>query len=99
MGRVRNISNSETLYAKNFHCFLSCLTVYSVFPDTLRIPRRFDSGHPLKEHGKNWVSILRELMKEGDTKEDIVTGLRKVTGDIEDVRVVSAAGYLIAEFK
>ncbi|MDU9049511.1 MAG: AAA family ATPase [Candidatus Electrothrix sp. Rat3] len=79
--------------------FLSGLTVYSIFPDTLRVPQRFDSSHPLKEHGENWVSILRELVKEKYAKDDIVTGLRKLTGDIEDVRVASAAGYLIAEFK
>lgn len=79
--------------------FFSGLTVYSIFPDTLRIPQRFDSSHPLKEHGENWVSILRELVKEKYAKDDIVTGLKKLTGDIEDVRVASAAGYLIAEFK
>jgi len=79
--------------------YLSGITVYSVFPDTLRVPQRFDSSCPMKPHGENWVSILRDLVKEEQAKNDLVSGLRKLTGDIEDVRVTSAAGHLIAEFK
>jgi predicted ATPase len=77
---------------------LSQITIYSIFPDTLRMPQRFDSARPMKRHGENWVSILRELAKE-DTKTELVKGLNKLTGDIEDVRVQPAAGYLVAEFK
>jgi predicted ATPase len=79
--------------------FLSGITVYSIFPDTLRGAQRFDSTRPMKAHGENWVSILREMVKEADIKEDLVAGLKKLTGDIEDIQVTSAAGHLIAEFK
>ncbi len=78
--------------------FLSQITVYSIFPDTLREPQRFDPARPMKRHGENWVSILRELAKE-ESKGDLIAGLNKLTGDIEDVSVTSAAGYLVAEFK
>ena len=78
--------------------FLSRMTVYSIFPDTLRTPQRFDSARPMKRHGENWVSILRELAKE-EAKTDLVNGLKRLTGDIEDIRVQPAAGYLVAEFK
>ncbi len=79
--------------------FLSGITVYSIFPDTLRVPQRFASARPMEEHGANWVSVLRDLVKDADAKTDLVRGLAKLTGDIEDVRVTSAAGHLIAEFK
>lgn len=79
--------------------YLSGITVYSVFPDTLRVPQRFDSAFPMKAHGENWVSVLRDMVKDKDAKNDLVSGLKKLTGDIEDVRVTSAAGHLIAEFK
>jgi len=79
--------------------FLSGITVYSIFPDTLRVPQRFDSSRPMEEHGGNWVSVLRDLVKDANAKKDLVRGLAKLTGDIEDVRVTSAAGHLIAEFK
>jgi len=78
---------------------LAGMTVYSVFPDVLRAPQKFDSARPMKEHGENWVSTLRELIRDKATKDDLVRGLNKLTGDIEDVRVTSAAGHLIAEFK
>jgi predicted ATPase len=79
--------------------FLSDITVYSIFPDTLRVPQSFDSSRPLKEHGENWVSILRDLIKQADIKQDMIEGLHKLTGDIDDVKVSRAAGYLIAEFR
>lgn len=78
--------------------YLSQLTVYSIFPDTLRAPQKFDSARPMKRHGENWVSVLREMVKQ-PSKHDLIAGLQKLTGDIEDVKVSSAAGYLIAEFK
>ncbi len=79
--------------------YLSGITVYSIFPDTLRGPQRFDSAFPMKAHGENWVSVLRDLVKDKQAKKDLITGLKKLTGDIEDIRVTSAAGHLIAEFK
>lgn len=78
--------------------FLASLTVYAIFPDTLRKPQKFDAARPMKRHGENWVSILREMVKT-EEKDDLVAGLRRLTGDIEDVKVSSAAGYLVAEFK
>jgi len=78
--------------------YLSMLTVYSIFPDTLRRPQKFDAARPMKRHGENWVSILREMVNQ-DSKLDLLKGLNKLTGDIEDVKVSSAAGYLIAEFR
>jgi predicted ATPase len=78
--------------------YLSALTVYSIFPDTLRRPQKFDPARPMQRHGENWVSILREMIKL-PTKHELIAGLEKLTGDIDDVRVSSAAGYLIAEFR
>ncbi len=78
--------------------FLGRICIYSIFPDVLRTPQTFDSTSPMKRHGENWVSILRELLKNND-KQDLVSALHKLTGDIADARVTSAAGFLIAEFK
>ena len=78
--------------------FLGGMTVYSIFPDMLREPQKYDPAHPMKSHGENWVSVLREMVKT-DAKDDLIAGLGKLTGDIQDARVTPAAGYLVAEFK
>lgn len=77
---------------------LSQLTVYSIFPDMLREPQRFDPLRPMKRHGENWVSTLREMVK-SEARAELVKGLGKLTGDIEDVKVTSVGGHLVAEFK
>lgn len=87
----------DTRYAPLAH-FLADLTVYSIFPDTLREPQKFDSERPMKRHGENWVSVLRDLAK-SKAKADLLAALRKLTGDIEDIRVGKAGGYIVAEFK
>ncbi len=79
--------------------FLSNITVYSVFPDTLRLPQKFDPAQPMKSHGENWVSILRDLVRRPVDKRELILGLQKLTGDIQDVRVKSASQHLIAEFR
>ena len=82
---------------KPFVDYLSKIAVYSIFPDTLRLPQKFDLERPMRPHGENWVSILREI--DLDRKRDLVAALTKLTGDISDIRVASAAQYLVAEFR
>ncbi len=77
--------------------FLFQMAVYSIFPDTLRMPQKFDVEKPMKPHGENWVSVLRDIS--GEDKADLLASLSKLTGDIKDLRVTNAAGYLVAEFK
>ncbi len=79
--------------------FLSSMNVYSIFPDTLRLPQKFDSAPSMKAHGENWVTILRDLVKRPADKKELIAGLQKLTGDILDVRVKSASQHLIAEFR
>ena len=76
---------------------LSSMRVYSIFPDTLRAPQKFDIERPMKPHGENWVSVLKEMGE--PERDELRAGLLKLTGDIEDVKVTSAAGYLVPEFK
>ena len=73
------------------------LTVYSIFPDTLRAPQKYDPAKPMKRHGSNWASILRDQAAE-TWKPELLAALRRLTGDVEDVRVKTAAGYLVTEF-
>jgi len=76
---------------------LKSMAVYSVFPDTLREPQKYNPEKPMLRHGQNWISILQDQPEE-TWKPELVAVLGKLTGDIEDVKVVRAAGYLVAQF-
>jgi predicted ATPase len=74
------------------------LAAYSIFPDTLRVPQKYNAVKPMSRHGENWVSILKD-QPAGTWKPELIEALRKLTGDAEDIRVSPAAGYLVAEFR
>jgi predicted ATPase len=76
---------------------LKNMAVYSIFPDTLRTPQKYSPDKPMLRHGENWVSVLQDQPEES-WKLELVAALRKLAGDIEDVRIAKAAGYLVAEF-
>ncbi len=84
---------------RSLHEALSRMVVYAVFPNNLEVPQRFDTARPMRRHGENWVSALKDLLRDPDAREQLVTALGKVAGDIEDVRVTPAGGHLVAEFK
>lgn len=76
---------------------LTNVSIYSIYPDTLREPQKPDSSHPMKQHGENWASILKTLPDEA-TKTDLAAAMGQLTGDIHDLRVRPLGGYLSAEF-
>lgn len=77
---------------------LQNIAVYTIFPDTLRAPQKYSSTKPMSRHGDNWVSILKDQPRE-TWKPELVAALRKLTGDTTDIKVVSAAGFLVAQFQ
>ena len=77
---------------------ISRLTIYSIYPDTLRRPQTYSPDKPMHRHGDNWVSILRD--QEASTwKPEVVAGLGRLTGDVRDIKVSKAASYLVAQFR
>jgi len=72
--------------------------IYSIFPDTLRKPQSYHPAKPMSKHGDNWVSILRDQPAE-TWKPDLIAALNRLTGDIVDLKVTSAASYLVAQFR
>lgn len=72
--------------------------VYSIFPNALSEPQRYEPTTPMDEHGQNWISILKDMDRTG-WKSEFLEALFKLTGDILDLRVESAGGYLIAQFR
>lgn len=76
---------------------LQRVEVYSIYPDTLRRPQKYDPAKPMERHGSNWASVLRDQSVES-WKPDLAEVLHRLTGDIEDLRIKSAAGFLVAQF-
>lgn len=77
---------------------IKSIEIYSVFPDTLREPQKFDGTRPMQRHGENWCSILRGLENE-EWAPELKAALGKLTGDIDDVRITPVGGFLIAKFR
>jgi predicted ATPase len=73
------------------------IALYTIFPDTLRAPQKHNLIRPMDRHGSNWASILKDQSKE-TWKPELVSALHKLTGDIEDIRLNQAGGYLFVEF-
>lgn len=74
------------------------IAVYAIFPDALRNPQKYDPAKPMHRHGGNWVSVLKDQPAE-TWKEDLVTVLHRLTGDIDDIRVQPVGGFLSAQFR
>ncbi|MFW5876122.1 MAG: AAA family ATPase [Myxococcota bacterium] len=77
---------------------LRAMAVYSIFPDALRQPQKYDPSKPMERHGANWVSVLKD-QREDSWKPDLVGVLHKLTGDIIDVRPRAVGGYLTVQFE
>ncbi len=77
--------------------FLANMMVYSIYPDVLREPQKYSNETPMQPRGENWVSILHQQEKSG-WKPDLVSALEKFTGDIDDIKVAKASGFLITQF-
>lgn len=71
--------------------------VYSIYPDVLRQPQKPDASQPMVEHGENWTSVMRDVLK-GDSAGDLKVAVHQVTRDVEDIQVESRGGFLFAQF-
>lgn len=77
---------------------LQQISIYAIFPDTLRTPQKYSAVKPMDRHGSNWASILKDQPK-SSWKPELITALRKLTGDTEDLRIEQAASYLVVQFR
>ena len=77
---------------------LQNITVYTIFPDALRVPQKYSPSKPMSRHGDNWVSILKD-QPESTWKPDLIAALHQLTGDTIDIRIEQAASYLVVQLK
>lgn len=77
---------------------LQQISVYAIFPDTLRAPQKYNPVKPMDRYGSNWASILKDQPR-ATWKPDLISALHKLTGDTEDIKVSQAASYLVVQFR
>jgi predicted ATPase len=77
---------------------LQRISIYSIFPSTLRSPQRYSPVKPMDTHGSNWASILRD-QPSATWKPELVGALQRLTGDIDDIKVSKAASYQVVQFR
>lgn len=86
---------------ERFRAFADVLrgfAVYTIFPDKLRQPQKYDPRKPMDGHGANWVSILKD-QDEATWKPDLLTVLQRLSGDIVDIKVRRVSSYLEVQFE
>jgi len=77
---------------------LQQIAIYAVFPDTLRAPQKYSPVKPMDRHGSSWASVLKDQPRE-TWKPELISALRQLTGDTEDLKVSQAASYLVVQFR
>lgn len=77
---------------------LQRISIYSIFPDTLRSPQKYSPAKPMDGHGSNWASILKDQPR-SSWKPELISALQKLTGDIEDIKIAQTASYLVVQFR
>lgn len=81
------------------HDELRSVAIYSLFPAVLQAPQSFDSSSPMLEHGENWATTLRSVIKDKALHAELRVALAAIVGDIEDVRVSSVGNFLSPQFR
>ena len=91
------IVGGDTRFQPLVHA-LQQISIYAIFPDTLRAPQKYNPARPMDRHGSNWASILKDQPQE-TWKPELIQALQKLTGDTEDIEVSQAASYLVVQFR
>lgn len=81
--------------------FVRSLRFTTIFPNTLRDPRKPDADNNLKESGENWASILKALKRSPKGRhelERITEMMQVVMPTLNDISVKSVGGYLVPQF-
>jgi predicted ATPase len=72
---------------------------YTIFPNTLRQPQKPMNEKILSDYGDNFISVLQHVIRDKSSKKGMLAVLSRVVEGVSDVRVRSAAGFLVAELQ
>ncbi len=98
---LRLLTHSEGI-AYPIANFVRSFRFSTIFPNTLREPKKPDADSVLKESGENWASILKALKRTPRGRqalEHIKEMMRVVMPAMVDIHVKAVGGYLVPQFR
>lgn len=78
---------------------ITSFTTYSIYPNTLREPRVVSRQEQLSADGSNLASILKQINRDQDSKDSMISALKIVLPELSDIQVRSAGGYYVPVVK
>lgn len=80
--------------------FFREMEFFTIFPNTLREPQKpSPSPTSLGDHGENFATVLRALLKRGTYSDELTSALGRVVPGIKGIRVSGVGGYLVTELE
>lgn len=80
--------------------YLSKMSFYSIFPNSLREPQKPTNPYPLDEFGENLASVLRKMKQDkARTLPMLIEALGEVVDGLEDYSVTQIGGYLVTRLR
>lgn len=82
--------------------FVQAFRFSTIFPNTLRDPKKPDSDAALKESGENWASILKALKRTPRGRQElerVKEMMQVVMPAMQDIHVKAVGGYLVPQIR
>jgi predicted ATPase len=73
--------------------------VYAIYPEGLRDPGPPDATRPMDRSGRNWGSVLRDVLKNEGARGSLIAALGQLTGTINDCRVRQVGKHLAVQIR
>lgn len=83
---------------QGIYSFLTSMSFYSIFPNTLRNPEIPANPYPLDEYGGNLASVLREF-RSSEWYIDLKNSLGNVVPGVIDLQVKRVGSYFVTQLK
>ena len=79
---------------------LGRISLYHIFPNSLREPQKVGDSHPLATEGENLASTLRDMIqKKSPFLQDLKSALTFAVPGVRDIRVSHAGSFYVVELK
>lgn len=91
---------AHTTPYKYLYDFITGMSFYNIFPNSLVEPQKPSNSYPLDEHGRNLASALRDIQRNSKAShKNLVDSIQSVMPDVIDFQVSQVGGYLVTRMR